>query len=121
MYKSDKNRERKNYINLYLSDREKLILETKLKESGLHSISDFIRHLIVNGDVFVIDFSDVREMNHLLGKIGNNINQIAHKVNTFGAADRTDIDAIKEAMDEIWRSQKSILSKLQSAEQSTML
>ena len=121
MYKSSANRERKNYINFYISDKEKIILDAKYKESGLHSVSDFMRHLIVNGDVFVIDFSDVREMNHLLGKIGNNVNQIAHKVNTFGAADRTDVYAIKEAMERIWLSQKSILSKLQSAEQSTML
>lgn len=121
MYRTKENRERKNHIHLYLSDKERLILEKKFEASGFWNMSDFLRRMIVFGDVIIPDFSDVREMNYLLGKIGSNINQIARKVNTFGAVDRTDIDAIKESMEEIWRTQKKILSILMSASNSLSL
>jgi len=116
MYRSYEKRERPNHIHLYLSDQEKLILEKKLEASGLRNMSDFLRRMIIFGDVFIPDFADVREMNYLLGKLGNNINQIAKKANTYDEVTQKDISDIKEMMNRLWQSQKSILSKLHSVD-----
>ena len=112
-----KNRHRKKEVHVYLTEKEKYILDIKFKESGLRSESDFLRRLILFGDVYVPDFEEVRTMNHLLGKLGNNINQIAKKANTFDNISQKDIAEVKEMMNQLWQSQKSILSKLRSAEQ----
>ncbi len=110
-------RSRKIQIHLILNEKEKYVLDTKFKASGLRTESDFLRRLILYGDVLVPDFEEVRQMNHLLGKLGNNINQIAKKANTFDSLSQNDIAEVKEMMNRLWQSQKSILSKLRSVGQ----
>ncbi len=55
------NRERKNELKIYLSDKEQYILEQKVKISGMQSKSTFLRRLILYGFVYDIDYSELRE------------------------------------------------------------
>ena len=51
-------RECKNELKIYLSDDEQYIPEQKEKISGMKSKSTFLRHLILYGYVYDIDYSD---------------------------------------------------------------
>ena len=106
-----KNRSRNNSFTLYLNDDEKRILDAKWKLSGMKSRSAYIRQMLLEGIVYDVDYSELREYNYQLGKIGNNINQIAHKVNSTGEITESEIEALKKEMDEVWRLQKSMLSQ----------
>ncbi|MCR5324199.1 MAG: plasmid mobilization relaxosome protein MobC [Lachnospiraceae bacterium] len=106
-----KNRSRNNSFTLYLNDDEKRILDAKWKLSGMKSRSAYIRQMLLEGIVYDVDYSELREYNYQLGKIGNNINQIAHKVNSTDEITGSEIDALKKEMDEVWRLQKSMLSQ----------
>ncbi len=105
------NRTRTHDLRVYLSDDEYRILEAKTKLANMHSRSAFIRQLIIEGIVYDVDYSYLREYNYQLGRIGNNINQIAHRANTTGSIYKSDIDQLKKEMQEIWRLQKSMLSQ----------
>lgn len=105
-------RERKNKINLYLSDREMYILKAKMKEADTDNMSQFIRQLLIYSDIYLVEFDDIRQMNTELGHIGNNINQIAHKMNASDSVYKDDVKEVKERLEQIWQLQKSILSKL---------
>ncbi|MBR0092152.1 MAG: plasmid mobilization relaxosome protein MobC [Lachnospiraceae bacterium] len=107
-----KNRERKNAVQIYLSDDEKTILEMKCKASGRHSLSAFLRTLIVEGKVYNMDYSFMREYNIRLGNASNNINQIAHRIHGTGNVYEADIDELKKQMEDVWKIQLSILSAL---------
>lgn len=74
-------RSRKHRFTLRLSDDEARILEGKFKLSGMRSRSSFIRQLLIEGFVYDVDYSYLREYNVGLAKIGTNINQIAHRIN----------------------------------------
>ena len=104
-------RSRKHRFTLRLSDDEARILEGKFKLSGMRSRSSFIRQLIIEGFVYDVDYSYLREYNVGLAKIGTNINQIAHRIN------QTDINEIKKEMEKLWRLQKSMLSRQPYLEQ----
>ncbi len=106
-----KNRNRKNEFIIYLSDDEKRLLDEKWKLSGLPSKASFIRNLIVYGFVYDIDYSELKQYTAAISKIGNNINQIARKVNTYDIATAEDIKEVKEQMEELWRIQRSMLLK----------
>lgn len=106
------NRDRNNPIQIYLSDEEMIILKAKMRESEIKNMSQYIRELIVYSDVYYVEYKDIREMNTELGRIGNNINQIAHKMNQSGIAYEDDVREVKEKQEKIWQLQKSILSKL---------
>ena len=93
------NRNRTNPVQFYLSDDEQYILNTKFKASGMKSMSAFLRKLILYGYVYDVDYSYLRNYNTELGRISSrNIYQ-------------EDIDEVKELMNEVWHTQKSMLSK----------
>ena len=75
------NRERQNELKIYLSDDEQYILDQKWKASGMKSKSAFIRHLILYGYVYDVNYEHLREYNTTLARIGNNLNQIAKRMN----------------------------------------
>lgn len=110
-------RSRKHRFTLRLSDDEARILEGKFKLSGMRSRSSFIRQLIIEGFVYDVDYSYLREYNVGLAKIGTNINQIAHRINETRSIYQTDINEIKKEMEKLWRLQKSMLLRQPYLEQ----
>ena len=90
------NRERKNELKIYLSDKEQYILEQKVKISGMKSKSTFLRRLILYGFVYDIDYSDLRDYNATLGKISGNLNQIAKRMNATGNVYKSDAEEVKK-------------------------
>lgn len=110
-------RERQNELKIYLSDDEQYILEQKFKISGMKSKSAFIRHMILYGYVYDVNYEHLREYNTLLARIGNNLNQIAKRMNATGNVYEADVKEVKELMKQVWQSQKSMLSKQPSIKQ----
>ena len=105
------NRKRTNPVQFYLDDEEQYILDEKFKISGLKSKSAFLRKLILYGYVYDVDYSYLRNYNTELGRISSNLNQIAKRINSTGNIYKEDMDEVKELMNEVWRTQKSMLSK----------
>ena len=113
----EENRSRTHQVTLRLSDDEMRILRAKTRLSGMKSSSAFLRQLIIEGIVYDVDYSYLREYNVGLGKIGTNINQIAKRINETRSIYQTDINEIQKEMDALWQLQKSMLSKQPYLEQ----
>ncbi len=111
------NRERKNELKIYLSDKEQYILEQKVKISGMKSKSAFLRRLILYGFVYDIDYSYLRDYNAALGKIGGNLNQIAKRMNATGNVYKADVEEVKKLMKQVWDTQLAMLKKQPSMKQ----
>ena len=95
-------RERQNELKIYLNNDEQYILEQKFKISGMKSKSSFIRHLILYGYVYDVDYEHLREYNTILARIGNNLNQIARAANAgFEAPPIT--QEIQEEVELLWQ------------------
>ena len=105
------NRKRTIPVQFYLDDDEQYILDEKFRVSGMKSKSAFLRKLILYGYVYDVDYSYLRNYNTELGRISSNLNQIAKRVNSTGNIYQEDMDEVKELMNEVWRTQKSMLSK----------
>ena len=105
------NRKRTNPVQFYLDDDEQYILDEKFRLSGMKSKSAFLRKLILYGYVYDVDYSYLRNYNTELGRISSNLNQIAKRINNTGNIYKEDMDEVKELMNEVWRTQKSMLSK----------
>ena len=110
-------RNRKNTLQIYLDNDELYILNRKLKQSGMNSKSAFIRHLILYGYVYDVDYYCLHKMNTLLASTSNSLTQIAKRVNTTGNIYKDDLNEIKEIMEKIWHTQKSMLSQQPLAKQ----
>ena len=105
------NRKRTNPVQFYLDDEEQYILDEKFKLSGMKSKSAFLRKLILYGYVYDVDYSYLRNYNTELGQISSSLIQIAKRLNSTGNIYKEDMDEVKELMNEVWRTQKSMLLK----------
>lgn len=103
------NRERTNPVQFYLNDDEQYILDEKFKLSGMKSKSAFLRKLILYGYVYDVDYSYLRNYNTELGRISSSLNQIAKRINSTSHVYQEDMNEVKELMNQVWHTQKSIL------------
>ena len=101
------NRDRQNRLTLRLSDDEQYILEQKWKASGMKDKSAFIRHLILYGYVYDVNYDHLREYNTILSRIGNSLNQIAKRMNATSNVYKADVKEVKELMNQVWQSLSS--------------
>ena len=105
------NRTRPNRNEFHLNDDEQYILDEKFKLSGMKSKSAFLRKLILYGYVYEVDYSYLRNYNTELGRISKSLNQIAKRINSTNHIYQEDMDEVKELMNQVWHTQKSMLSK----------
>lgn len=83
----------------------------------MKSKSAFLRRQILYGFVYGIDYSELREYNVTLGKIGGNLNQIAKRMNATGNVYKADVEEVIKLMKQVWDTQKAMLSKQPSMKQ----
>ena len=103
-------RDRKNHINLYLSDDELRLLDMRCKDNH-ENRSQVIRELIVYGFNYYVDYKNLTNVLKEVNSIGRNINQIAARVNATDSVYKSDVEDLQKGMDEVWRSLRSTLSK----------
>ncbi len=73
-------------------------------------------HNLFDGKIEIRDYSEMKELNFQLRKIGININQIAKRINETNSIYREDIRDVQNKQEEIWQLLKSLLSRLKKLE-----
>ena len=104
-------RKRGNQIILRLNDDEKYILDAKCKNAEYKNKNDYLRHLILYGYTYFVDYSELHDYNINLSRISKSLNQIAARVNATGNIYHEDMEEVKELMKEVWHTHESMLSK----------
>ena len=104
-------RKRGNQVILRLNDDEKYILDAKCKNTEYKNKSDYLRHLILYGYTYFVDYSELHDYNINLSRISKSLNQIAARINTTGNIYQEDMEEIKELMMQVWHTHESMLSK----------
>lgn len=91
---AEKDRLRTKKIHVFLSDNEHELLSDKANYCGLNN-SEYIRNIIVNGAIINRSTGDVRAAIAEISRVGNNINQIARKLNETKSFYKKDFDDLK--------------------------
>ncbi len=93
-----KNLYRDEFVQVYMTKEEKKKIKENMKLSGQGTMTNYIRLMALNGFVVNIDFTDLKEALvetgqyvSELNRIGNNINQIAHKLNQTDLVEPEDV------------------------------
>jgi len=98
-----------NQIKFRVTDEEKEIIDAKFLQSGLKSKSQFLRKMVLVGEIYKVDLKEVKEHSAELGKIGRNVNQLMAKINTLNIIRTEDIKKIRQLMDETYKSEKEFI------------
>ena len=106
------NRKRKMVLRCPVTDEERKLIEHKMSLVPTNQIGAYLRKMAIDGYIIYTDTKDIRAMNKELQRIGRNINQIAKRVNSTSSIYMTDIEELKEGLQNIWQLQRTILSTL---------
>ena len=72
--------------------------------------------MIVNGYMLKLDLREIRETIRLLENMTNNVNHMAKSLHEQGSIYETEIDDIRQRVDEIWSVFRKILARLDHAD-----
>lgn len=98
-------RNRNSGVLIYLSEKERKHLEQQAQVSGL-SMSNIIRKLIMGIEIRPRPPDNIPQLIRAVNAVGNNINQIARKVNTFDEVSQAQLSEIYILLEKIYREVK---------------
>lgn len=104
------NRSRKNNISFRVSDDEKIQIEKRLAKAKM-TAREFFLKCILNKKINVVDSEKLSELTRELKQEGNNLNQIARKLNQDESVSAEEIKKAQEELQEVWQSLKQYLQK----------
>lgn len=94
-------RVREKSIKIMCTEIEKLQIEKLAAENNMN-IGNYMRKMALEGYIINVDFSELKQLVYEVNRIGNNVNQIAHHVNTNKTIFKSDIEDINKQIASIW-------------------
>ena len=99
-------------IDLRISEQEYELILQKMKQSKSTNLSAYMIKMAIDGMIINLDMPELKEVSSLLRYNGNNINQIAKRLNESKSVYTSDIEDIKEKQKQISDMVKKIFFKL---------
>ena len=99
-------------IILRLSKTEKDRIYEKMLSMGIRNLSAYIRKMALDGYCLYLDLKELQRMAYLLQMCSNNLNQYAKRANESGKIYATDMEDLRQRLDELIDIGRQILSKL---------
>lgn len=90
-------------LNIRVTQYEYELIKERMKKSGSASLREFVVDAATNGFLINVDYSDIKALSYEINRIGNNVNQIAHRINSEGVIYKTEIEEVQENVDMIWK------------------
>lgn len=94
---------REKQLNIRLTEYEYQLIRERMEQTGARTLREFIVESATNGFLVKVDYSDIKGLAYEINRIGNNINQIAHKANSDGAVYKAQIEEIQADVNMIWK------------------
>ena len=89
------------YLKVRVSPEEMAAIKKKFENSGMSSLSTFVRAMIFEGYIVHIDENELKRLTVLANNIANNINQIAHRANVTNKVYKEDIEEVESLVGQI--------------------
>ena len=105
-------RKRDKQLKIWVSQEELDMIHQKMAEFGTSNMGAFVRKMVIDGYIVKLDIPELREILHQLGPIGNNVNQMARKLNAGDSIYREDLAEVNAKLDAVYKLQRRILKKL---------
>ena len=109
------NRIRNVQLKINLTEEEKALFEKKMKMSKCKTMNHFLRKVVSESDIFVVDLQPFREIQGLLFRYTSSVNQIAKRVNSTGVIYSDDIKDMQSQIEhlskEIWQIHSLLLGR----------
>lgn len=99
-------------IQFRVTPEELRIIEQKQTESRIICREVFLRKLVLEGKILMLDIPEMREMSALLGRCTSSLNQIAKRVNITGRLYENDLKETKACLDRMTETVRQVYQQL---------
>lgn len=106
------NRKRDIMLRFRVTPEEREQIEERMAQLGTTNMAAYLRKIAIDGYVVKLDLPELKEMISLLRRSGNNLNQIARRVNETGRIYDVDIGCLHEDQERLWAAANEILRRL---------
>lgn len=94
---------RERQLKIRVTEYEYQLIRERMEKSGTATLREFLVESATNGFLINVDYSDIKKLAYEINRVGNNINQIAHKINSENAIYKNDIVEVQDKVDLIWK------------------
>ena len=99
-------------IQFRVTPEELKIIDQKQAESRVISREVFLRKLVLEGKIMILDMPEMREISALLGRCAGSLNQIAKRVNITGRLYENDLKETKICLDQVTETVRQVYQQL---------
>ncbi|MCM1315822.1 MAG: hypothetical protein NC040_06465 [Muribaculaceae bacterium] len=107
----EKNKRNK-YLKIRVSEEEMDAIKKKFQNSGMETLSGFVRAMIFEGYIVQMDENEIHAIYKLVASIANSINQIALRVNRTDHIYAKDIEDIESRLNMLWQQLRFLNTKI---------
>ncbi|MDE5556980.1 MAG: plasmid mobilization relaxosome protein MobC [Ruminococcus sp.] len=107
----EKNKRNK-HLKIRVSEEEMDAIKKKFQNSGMDTLSGFVRAMIFEGYIVQMDENKIHAIYQLAASIANSINQIAVRVNCTNNIYDKDIEDIKFRLNLLWQQLNFLKTKI---------
>ena len=112
LYSDMDNRSRKNRIVFHVTDDELAIIHQKMNQASIINREAFIRKMIMEGKVLILEVPELRRVSSLLGHCSGNLNQIAKRINQSGHLYEGELSETKQILHTTEKGLRDVFEKL---------
>ena len=109
---SEANRVRKVQLNFRVTEREKQLIEDRMREIGTTNREAYLRKIAIDGMLVKLEVPELKEIVSLMRRTSNNVNQIARRLNETGRIYEADITDVHNRQEQLWDMLNSLITKL---------
>ncbi len=99
-------------IKFRVTEQERDVICQRMELMGITNLSAYMRKISQDGFLYTVNIDGLPEICKEVEAIGQNINQVAKRVNSTNTIYAEDIRQMKAELDRIWDLLKKILSKI---------
>ena len=96
----------------WVSEQERDMIQTKMKQIGTDNLSAYLRKMAIDGLVVNLELPELREMVSLLRRSSNNLNQLTKRVHETSRFYDADLEDLRQSYDGLWEAAQKILTSL---------
>lgn len=96
----------------WVTEEEKDQILEQMSRYGTENMSAYLRKIAIDGQVINLQIPELSRISTQLQYLGNNVNQVAIRVNSGGPLYREDLNYIREAHDELCQALRGVLEKI---------
>lgn len=106
------NRFRKVQLNFRVTEWERTLIEERMAELGTTNREAYLRKIAMDGMIVKVEVPELKEILSLMRYNGNNINQIAHRLNAGGQLYPGELANVQTQQERLWAELDKLLAKL---------